>query len=431
MKAEDIQITRFLDGAKQFIVPVFQRDYSWGTKHCEQLWQDLVRVAADPTAKGHFLGSVVYIAAEDNSAGVTRWLLIDGQQRLTTITLLLIALRNELKTRPVVGLFPEELDDYFLRNRHGRDVRRYKLHLRRADHETLASLLDGKEDPESGSERVQENYKYLADRLAGFPDLWQVYEGIKKLVVVDVCLTRGQDDPQMIFESLNSTGLDLTQSDLIRNFVLMRLNEEVQTRLYREYWQPIETVFGRRYRSDFDKFVRDFLTLQLRPSKPFKSDQIYAHFRKYFPGADDEKVVEKKLEDLRRFGRYYAAFSTGVEKRQNLKEALGRLRGLGEVAAPVVLYLYDCFDRAQTLSEEEFVSALELLESYVFRRSVCDMQSKSLSQIFANLAHRMKEAEPLESLKVALARQPRKRRFPSDSEFREALELKTTEFSLI
>ena len=113
MKAEDIQITRLLDGAKQFIVPVFQRDYSWGTKHCEQLWQDVVRVGTDVIAKGHFIGSVVYIAAEDNSAGVTRWLLIDGQQRLTTITLLLIALRNELKSRSAPGLLsPEELEDY-------------------------------------------------------------------------------------------------------------------------------------------------------------------------------------------------------------------------------------------------------------------------------------------------------------------------------
>ena len=125
MKAEDIQITRFLDGAKQFIVPVFQRDYSWGTKHCEQLWQDLVRVAADPTAKGHFLGSVVYIAAEDNSAGVTRWLLIDGQQRLTTITLQLIALRNELKLRSNAGFTePGGIGRLFLRNRHGKDLGR-------------------------------------------------------------------------------------------------------------------------------------------------------------------------------------------------------------------------------------------------------------------------------------------------------------------
>ncbi len=423
MKAEDIQITRLLDGAKQFIVPVFQRDYSWGTKHCEQLWQDVMRVGTDQTAKGHFIGSVVYIAAEDISAGVTRWLLIDGQQRLTTITLLLIALRNVLKSRPTAGLLsPEELEDYFLRNRHGKDVLRYKLHLRRRDHDTLVSLIDSKENPELGSERIQENYNFLFDRVVACPDLESVYGGIRKLVVVDVSLSRGQDDPQMIFESLNSTGLDLTQSDLIRNFVLMGLREDLQTRLYREYWQPIENDFGRRYRSDFDKFVRDFLTLQLRPSKPFKSDQIYVHFRNYFRGENNELRAEQKLSDLRRFGRYYVAFSFGQEKRLKLKEALSRLVRLGEIASPVVLFLYDCFDRAQTLSEDDFVCALELLESYVFRRSVCNMQSKSLGQIFTNLAHRIKESQPLESFKVALARQPPKRRFPSNAEFRDSLE---------
>lgn len=168
-----------------------------------------MRVGGDPAAKGHFLGSVVYIAAEENSAGVTRWLLIDGQQRLTTITLLLIALRNVLRDRPNTGSpSPEELDDYFLRNRYGKDVRRFKLHLRRTDHDTLTSLIDGKERPDVASERILENYQYLADQLAACPDLERVYDGVRKLVVVDVSLTRGQDDPQMIFESLNSTGLE-------------------------------------------------------------------------------------------------------------------------------------------------------------------------------------------------------------------------------
>jgi len=430
MKAEDVRLTELLEGPKQFIVPVFQRDYSWGTKHCLQLWKDIVRVGSNENAKAHFVGSVVYIAAEETSAKITRWLLIDGQQRLTTLTLLLTALRNRMpggdanaqQAANEDGLPTRlELEDYYLCNTHGKGDRRHKLHLRRSDQETLVAMLDGKEQGNGVSERIRENFEFFEEQLAD-ADLDLIYRGIKKLVAVDVCLTRGQDDPQMIFESLNSTGLDLTQADLIRNFVLMRQEEQLQTQLYQEYWQPIETAFGSRYRTDFDKFVRDYLTLQLKPSKQLKADEIYQQFRNYFHGVGGNNPIEDILANLKRFGNYYVAFSLGQESDAKLKEAFRRLRLLVEVASPVVLRLYDCFDRAKTLSLAEFVEAVELLESYVFRRSVCDMQTRSLGQIFSSLAYRIKDDAPLLSLKVGLHRQGKKRRFPTDAEFREGLE---------
>ena len=330
MKAEDLHIQELLQSAKQFIVPIFQRDYSWGTKHCQQLWNDVLRIGQDANAKGHFLGSIVYVAAEDNTASITRWLLIDGQQRITTLTLLLAALRNQLVDREhddVSGRLPtpEEIDDYYLRNRHGKGDRRHKLQLRRTDQDALAALVDGKNLPKNASERIQENYEFLCGA-TGEADLGAVYNGIRKLVVVDVSLARGQDDPQMIFESLNSTGLDLTQADLIRNFVLMRQASEAQTRLYEEYWHPIEVAFGPRYRSDFDKFVRDYLTLQLEPSKQLKADEIYQHFGRSFYDATKTQTVENILADLKRFGEYYVAYSLGQEENPSLK---GRSDGCG------------------------------------------------------------------------------------------------------
>jgi uncharacterized protein with ParB-like and HNH nuclease domain/predicted transport protein len=428
MKAEDVRLTELLEGPKQFIVPVFQRDYSWGTKHCLQLWKDIVRVGSDEKAKAHFVGSVVYIAAEESSANITRWLLIDGQQRLTTLTLLLIALRNRLPVADANGQTENEdslptkieVEDYYLRNTHGKGDRRYKLHLRRADQQTLVALLDGKEQP-NPSEHIRINFRVFEEQLAT-ADLDIVYRGIKKLVAVDVSLTRGQDDPQMIFESLNSTGLDLTQADLIRNFVLMGQEEQLQTELYQDYWQPIEIAFGSRYRTDFDKFVRDYLTLQLKPSKQLKADEIYQQFRTYFQGIDSSNPIVDLLADLKRFGGYYVAFSLGQEPNPKLKEAFRRLRLLVEVASPVMIKLYDCHDRTKTLSLNEFVEGAELLESYIFRRSVSDMQTRSLGQVFSSLAYRIREDAPLLSLKVALHRQAKKRRFPTDAEFREALE---------
>ncbi|MCL4272259.1 MAG: DUF262 domain-containing protein [Anaerolineales bacterium] len=427
MKAEDVRLTELLEGPKQFIVPVFQRDYSWGTRHCLQLWKDIVRVGSDPSAKAHFVGSVVYVAAEENSANITRWLLIDGQQRLTTLTLLLAALRHRLPKSVYQNLDEDslptkaELEDYYLWNVHGKGDRRFKLHLRRADHETIIGLFENKKPSQISSERIRENYEFFEEQLEN-ANIEVVYRGIKKLVAVDVCLTRGQDDPQMIFESLNSTGLDLTQADLIRNFVLMRQDEQIQTKLYQEFWQPIEQAFGPRYRSDFDKFVRDYLTLQLEPSKQIKSDEIYQHFRSYYHKAITENSVENILEHLNRFGKYYVAFSLGQEKNSKLREAFNRLRTLIEVASPVVMKLYDCYSQIGTLQINEFMDAVEILESYVFRRSVCGMQTRSLGQIFASLAYRIKTDNPLLSLKVALYRLGKKRRFPTDAEFREALE---------
>jgi len=430
MKAEDVKLTELLDGPKQFIVPVFQRDYSWGTKHCLQLWKDILRVGSDQTAKAHFVGSVVYIAAEDTSATITRWMLIDGQQRLTTLTLLLAAVRNRMPTED-----PEdhgdsddddvptrsELEDYYLSNRHGKGDRRFKLCLRRTDQDSLSAVLVGKDLSAGASERIRENLAFFTEQLASV-DLEVVVRGIMKLVAVDVRLTRGQDDPQMIFESLNSTGLDLTQADLIRNFVLMREDEEQQTRLYQDYWQPIETAFGARYRTDFDRFVRDYLMLEMKPGKQFKADEVYQHFRTYFHAAAANRSVADILATLMRFGGYYAAFGLGQEENTALRLAMGRLRSLVEVASPAVMRLYDIYERARTLTLDEFVTALELLESYVFRRSVCGMQTRSLGQIFSSMSYRIKEDQPLVSLKVALYRMGKKRRFPTDPEFREALE---------
>ena len=427
MNAQDLPITQLLNGARQFIVPIFQRDYSWGTRHCQQLWDDILRVGGDENARGHFIGSVVYVAAEENNAAITRWLLIDGQQRLTTIILIFAALRDRMlelgedlvDANDVPAAV--ELEDYYLINRHGRNERRYKLHLRRADQETISALLEGGDMPPKPSNAVRENYEFLKNLIAT-ADLKTVYAGIAKLVIVDVCLTRGQDDPQMIFESLNSTGLDLTQADLIRNFVLMRLDEGAQTQLYADYWQPLEVSFGQRYRTDFDKFIKDFLTVQLRPGTPLKSNETYRDFQRFYSESCRTLQVREILGTLRRYGEYYAAFNLSQEADPSLKLGFSRLRNLIEVASPVVMVLYDCYRRSRTLSVAEFVEATELLESYVFRRSVCEMQTRSLGQIFSALSYRINTDQPLVSLKVALARQGKQRRFPTDAEFRVALE---------
>lgn len=425
MKAIDRPFTKIINGTTQFVIPVFQRDYSWTEAECEQLWKDILQIASDPTDRGHFLGSVVYVSTGDSSAGFTRWLLIDGQQRVTTLTLLLTALRDHIQesqwTGTEDGPTVKRVEAYFLKNVQEEGSREHKLVLRRHDQATLHALIEGLDHPAEISERIRDNYDFFREQLVE-ADPEEVYKGIGRLVVVDVTLDRGTDDPQLIFESLNSTGMDLSQSDLIRNFILMRLPEREQTRLYETFWSKIETLF-RGSEKIFDAFVRDYVALCTQASKQEKADEIYFAFRRHFGslGASAEHL-DAFLQDLLRFARYHAAFSIGAETSDALRDPLARLRRLVDVPATLVMRLYDLHDRLETLSESQFVNGIELLESYVFRRAISGEQTRGYWQTFANLAYRLDEQHPFESLMVGLARQRDNYRFPDDDEFRKALE---------
>ena len=420
MKAIDRPFTKIINGTTQFVIPVFQRDYSWTEPQCEQLWKDLLVIASDPTTRGHFMGSVVYVSTGDTSAGFTRWLLIDGQQRVTTLTLLLAALRDHIVDTDWKGSEDSptatRIEAYFLKNVQEEGSRRHKLVLRRHDQETLRAILDGTEMPENPSDRIRENYDFFREQIASCdPD--ELYRGLDRLIVVDVTLDRGTDDPQLIFESLNSTGIDLSQSDLIRNYILMRLPEKQQTSLYDTYWSKLESLF-RGSEKTFDAFLRDYLAFKTRASKQERADEIYQAFRRSF-GQLQESCggLEKLLDEMLRFGRYHAAFSIGTPLEPELVEDLARLRRLVDVPALLMMRLFDCMNQDKSLSVEQFREAIEAIESFVFRRAICGEQTRSYWQIFANIAYRLGKQNPLEDLKVGLARQRDAYRLPTDQDF--------------
>ena len=424
MKAIDCPFAQIINGTSQFLIPVFQRDYSWTEAECEQLWKDILNIASDKTERGHFLGSVVYISTGDSVASFTQWLLIDGQQRVTTLTLLLAALRDYIiqtewsgtEDGPTVN----RIEAYFLKNVQEEGRRRHKLVLRRHDQETLQAILDRNELPHDHSERIRENYEWFRDRLAEV-DPESVYRGVNRLRIVEVTLDRGTDDPQLIFESLNSTGMGLSQSDLIRNFILMRLPEAEQTRLYEIYWSKIESLFRGSERT-FDTFVRDYLALQTHATKQEKADEIYFAFRRTFGsiGKESERL-EELLKRLLRFTRYHAAFSLGAEVAEPLQKPLARLRRLVDVPAILIMQLFECHDVHKTLELGAFANAIKLIESYVFRRAICGEQTRGYWQVFANLAYKIDREFPLRSLTIGLAQQRGTYRFPDDTEFRQAL----------
>lgn len=238
MKAVETNFLHFLNGQKQFIIPIYQRTYSWKLEHCRRLWDDILKAGNDDV-QAHFIGSVVYIqSGVYHSSTIPQLLVIDGQQRLTTISLFLVALGNEIERRNLnLDISKRKLFNYYLLNSDEGGELRYKLLLTKSDKATLIRLIDEIDTSESTAENLKTNYKFFAEILSSPDiDLHKIYKGLGKLLIVDISLDRTYDNPQLIFESLNSTGLDLSQADLIRNYVLMGLEPKHQENLYNNYW---------------------------------------------------------------------------------------------------------------------------------------------------------------------------------------------------
>lgn len=429
MQAKDVFLAHLMQGPKQFLIPIFQRTYSWREAQCYQLFEDVRRAGSSERIENHFAGSIVLIPNHQTLASIPQFLVIDGQQRLTTVTLLVAALvkrARELGIDIVNMTQIKAIEGYFLVNDYGPDDARYKLLLTKSDRVTLCALADGKPVPADPSRNVMDNFQLFCDLLADEETVKQIYAGFQKLKVVEVVLQQGQDDPQAIFESLNSTGVDLSQADLIRNYVLMRQDYEAQTRLYNDYWYPMEQLFGRENNSRFDRFIQDFLTLETCSNTLIKSRDVYPLFKEWFHKQLTSKGAEFALQRLLRLAGFYSNYMFRKEQEQDLLQAFTRLRGLVEVASPVVIRLYEAYSTSEeepsTLTRSEFVDAIHILESYVLRRAVCAMQTRSLGSVFASLAQRIDAASPLESLKVALVRFKKSSRFPTDIEFQQALE---------
>ena len=420
MQAINNLFASFVNGTKQFIIPAFQRDYSWTTEQCQQMWDDIVRAGSSDS--DHFIGSFVYVAG--NTAAVfSSWLLVDGQQRLTTLTLLLIALRDHIRESDWIGEEPTvaQIDAYFLINEHQSGDRRYKVALRRHDDATLRALVDGKDhfEMENRSELVIEAYRYFRGQLnRPKTDPALVYRGVGRLNIVDVTLHRPIDDPQRVFESLNSTGVDLTQSDLIRNYLLMGLPEPEQTRMYDDYWSKIETFF-RVAGSSPDTFLRDYIALKQGTTTQARADSIYAEFRTFWKPSNTEALASL-LEDLVQFARYFVCFLK--PDRINSKPlgiAMRQVRSLGSAHTMLIMRLYNLYDE-RALAHDDFIRALDLISSYIVRRSVLGMQTRAYWSVFARITHNLRDEDPFGSLQVAFARQ--NYRFPSDAEFVSAIQ---------
>ena len=422
LKANEIKFLEFVKHASKFVIPIYQRTYSWDEKQCEQLFNDILHAGADDDIKLHFVGSIVYIQDGISAVMNSAWQVIDGQQRLTTMTLLLEALSRLLpETEQVVtGFSANRVRNNYLSNSDEDGPDQFKLHLTATDDTTLKAILKNTDKiswPQNPSIKILNNFEYFVRRISP-ANMETLCKGIFKLAIVHISLERGIDNPQLIFESMNSTGKELSQADLIRNYILMGLDQELQSSLYDEHWRPMELAFGQEaYASKFDNFIRYYLTV-VSGSAP-KVNEVYENFKVYanknFGG---EQGVSRLVREIHKYANYYCAIGLGAESNDLLKSAFNDLiTDLDfSVTFPVLLKLYDFFDAA-LISIEDFEKSVRAIESYVFRRLIVGIPTSSLNKTFAALPNLMKPEAVYESLLANLVSLQTYKRFPDDEEF--------------
>ncbi len=370
MKAGEATLLEFFEENQnnQFVIPIYQRVYSWGKEQCKQLWDDIIKTGGNDQIEGHFIGSIVFVHDGIYTTNHNELLIIDGQQRLTTITLLFIALRDHLndENELLEKFSRQKIQNRYLINSDEKGDKKFKLILSEPDRDTLLSLIERQKKPSEPSLKIMENFKLFEEWIRKNTDkLETIFKGLDKLMVVEISLERGKDNPQLIFESMNSTGKDLTQTDLIRNYILMGLEPEKQKIFYKKYWRAMEEDF-KQNETLFNRFVKHYLTIKI--GKIPNEKRVYEAFKDYRQKKGIE--IEDLLKDLQKYCGYFCQIAFKKEADKDLNKALGFLVDLEmDVIYPLLLELYsDYSDRV--LSKQDFIPIVSLTESYLCRRAV-------------------------------------------------------------
>lgn len=376
MKADNINLLEFISASKRtFTIPVYQRNYDWKKLQCLTLFRDVEKISKDNNRNIHFLGTMVYIQGED-TANFREFIVIDGQQRLTSIMLLLNAVKQRISNEDI----KDDIFESFLINKRAPEPFRIKLKPMKSDFEIYRDIInDNVEDlPESS---IISNYKYFLELIDNSSlTAEEIYEGIQKLEIVYIQLSRENENPQLIFESLNSTVLDLTQADLIRNYLLMGQEYSIQEELYTNYWVKIEKLLPDLMISDF---IRDYLTLKTAviPNK----DKVYKSFKDYYESLNNYDA-EGFLDELKTYSEYYSWFKYCNSPTLDVNERLFELQKLkSTVVYPFLLSIFeDCY-LYKKINTDDLCSALDVIISYVLRRLICDLPTNALNKVFSSL----------------------------------------------
>ncbi|WP_315324773.1 DUF4357 domain-containing protein [Fusobacterium pseudoperiodonticum] len=423
MKASERKITKlFSESDTVFSIPVYQRDYNWQEKQCQRLFKDILQTGKNEKVSSYFLGSIVYIHDGIYGVGEKEFHVIDGQQRMTTLTLLFLAIYFKLKGT-ILAKDADKIYNQYVVNPYSEKEIKLKLLPPEENLYILNKISHNKfNELEAFQDRnMLKNYLFFEKELENlsFDDMKHLSNGIEKLIYIDIALEKGKDDPQKIFESLNSTGLDLSQGDLIRNYILMDLERGEQNRIYKEIWIPIENNCkvsdGSEITSYVSDFIRDYLTLKTEKisSKP----KVFETFKAYY-----EKENDEKLEDMKKYSEAYSyIIKPSLEKDRDIQRELDYLKSLDKTVINTFLIgiLKDYKDNI--LEKDELVNMLILLQSYLWRRYITEKPTNALNKIFQGMYGKIsRSGNYYENLVDILMAED----FPTDEELESALKLK-------
>lgn len=429
MKAIDTELTKFLGAEAQYYVPIYQRKYSWKKENCLKLIDDIIKVANDEGRPCHFIGSVIYLAKQDtmHASAVKEYLVIDGQQRMTTVSIILLALGDYTRikitddtdyTKATTSL--EKLSRRYLINEDEVEDLYYKVRLNEEDFYAWKKLLSNRTKPDDiKHSKIFENYNTIFKAFCDSgvePQL--IYDGIKKLRLVDICLVP-EDNAQLVFETVNSTGLPLSTADKIRNFLLMTVEPNEQTKLYLDYWHPMEKALGMesgessRFESFFNYYMTSVLQRQL-------VGDYYDMFKNYY--YENRAVgTEKIVKQIHQYSKYYEEWNSSSDKGNRIQKALYRVRKTGQLKiTPAILKLLS--DRNEgILADDDAFEILTIMESYWMRRAICALPTNTAGPVCISMLKSLYSQDPLKSFKDNIFSLTWAQRMPSDSEIKDTL----------
>ena len=414
MKGSELRLIEYMEGSKKrFIIPVYQRNYDWKIENCKQLYDDLIQVIKN-NSKTHFFGSIVSVY--EPSGRNTEFLIIDGQQRLTTMSLLFLALYNLLEEKIIISedeSLKDQIYEDFLVDKYQPQEKRMKLKPIKNDQKAFSKLFNSKDDYIKDS-NLTINYSYFYERIQKQEiTIDELFDAICRLEIINITLNN-EDNPQLIFESLNSTGLDLSEGDKIRNYILMGLPKQKQDEYYEKYWNCIEKCT----KYDVSSFIRDYLSVKqlVIPSQK----KVYINFKKYVE--DSSLKIIEILEDLLSYAKRYNILLCGKTSSKELNSCINRLNRLETtVTRPFFLEVLRLYDENQ-INLNEVAEAFSITESYLFRRTICDLPTNALNKIFLLLnreimRYDVTDSNYIEILKFALLSKKDRARFPNDDDF--------------
>ncbi|TXJ52464.1 DUF262 domain-containing protein [Brachyspira aalborgi] len=398
----------------QFVIPVYQRNYDWTEKHCKVLLNDIIE--AGKNKKEHFIGSIVYVNDNKPATSVKELIVVDGQQRLTTITLIYLRLYRLLDGIGNEPLKNKIYKQYLINEFANTPDKKIKLKPTANNDKALKHIYDNVKISHNEKSNIIDNYTYFENNITE-NNYKEVLDGLRNLIFIDMALNKEYDDPQRIFESLNSTGLALSQGDLIRNYILMKLNSKEQEEIYEKYWEYIEKDAKDESKNEnmVSDFIRDFMTSEYNKI-PNKS-RVYEEFKEKY-SIVNLNVIKNYLGVLKEYASYYnKLLNPKKENDKDISLKLDNIKSLEvNVSYPFFLKIYKDYND-KIIDKEKFIYIIDLIESFVFRRFICDVPTNAMNKIFMTLYRQIDKNNYVKSLEEYLCKLEFSLKFPKDEEF--------------